>query len=86
MCKSSNMQFIALIQLAPKLIPCFLPIFTDLQNEVFSLNLDISAKHEPNSAFHEPKSKLAHCQSKAILIMEITELVSCYAPLKSEPF
>ena len=27
---------------------CFWPIFTDFQNEVFSLNLNISAKYQPS--------------------------------------
>ena len=31
-----------------KLIPYFWSIFADFQNQAFSLNLDISAKFEPN--------------------------------------
>ena len=42
--KSSNM-LLSFNQIAPKLIPCFWPIFTDFQNEVVT---SISAKYEPN--------------------------------------
>ena len=37
------MWILSFIQLAPKSIPCFWPIFTNFQNEVFSSNLNILA-------------------------------------------
>ena len=47
-CVKAALCILSVIQLAPELIPGFWPIFTDIQNEVFSSNLNISAKYEPN--------------------------------------
>ena len=43
-CVKPSIGIISFTQLAT----IFWPIFTDLQNEVFSSNLNISAKYEPN--------------------------------------
>ena len=49
-------------------------------------NLDILAKYQPTQAFYGSKSKLAHCKSKTIAILEIKDLVSCYPPSDNDPF
>ena len=40
-CVKAVICIFSFIQLAPKLIPCFWPIFTDFQNKVFISNLII---------------------------------------------
>ena len=47
-CVKAAIWILSFIQLAPKLIHCFWPIFIDFQNDIFSSNLNTSAKYEPN--------------------------------------
>ena len=74
-CVKTAMCILSFIHLAPKLIPCFWPIFTDFQIEVFSSNLNISAKYEPNQALDGSKSKWAQNKMESVPTFEIKDLV-----------
>ena len=85
-CVKTAICILSFIQLAPKLMPCFWSIFTDFQNEVFSSNLNISAKYEPKQAFYGSKFRLDHCKWKTIPILEIKDLAFMLRSMKQRAF
>ena len=69
----ASIYIISFIQHAPKLIPCFCTI---------SQILNTSANYQPNQASYGSKSKLAHCKSKTIALLEIKDLVFMLRSIK----
>ena len=45
--RKANVSFGIMHGNSSKLMPCFWPLFSDFQNQVFSSNLDIPLKYEP---------------------------------------
>ena len=46
--QKTNVNIAMIHDNSSKLIPCFWPILTNFENEVFSSNLNISAKYHPS--------------------------------------